>query len=314
MGTVPKVVFILCTESGELEQMSMLLIDSIRKFGGNLKDSLICSFQPRKGKEVSKKTISFFEERNVEFIDLNLNKDFIDYPLANKPIVCSYAEKTINTDILIFLDSDTLFINEPIEFILSPKNDVSLRPVDVKNIGVRDISDKNYSYWKKLYSIAECNDISYVHTAVENEKIYSYWNTGHIIAKTSNNLFSQWEENFYKIMHSNIFPKSGIFYVEQSCFAATVSAKNLNVKELSNSYNYPIHLHHKLPLEKKIESLEAFTSFHYHKIFNNEPKNNPLMNLLKNHPSNKSKEITRMLARHKLIPSKIKMIISNFLN
>ena len=56
-----------------------------------------------------------FEELNVEHIARQLNTDFPKNGFANKPVVCSWAERNIEKDVLVFLDSDLVFFNEPTE-------------------------------------------------------------------------------------------------------------------------------------------------------------------------------------------------------
>jgi hypothetical protein len=51
---------------------------------------------------------------------------------ANRVIAPAHIEDTRRHDILVILDSDTLFLREPCEFILPPHIDVAVRPVDVK--------------------------------------------------------------------------------------------------------------------------------------------------------------------------------------
>ncbi len=149
-----KIEIVICTEGvGYLESQSKLLISSLREFGGKFKDLPIFSYQPRKKFKVSRETIAFFEENNVEYIDIELNKDFSDYPFANKILASNHREINTNAEILIFLDSDVFFLNEPKEFPDFGSCNVILRPVDMKNIGVENSEDKNATYWNNLYKL-----------------------------------------------------------------------------------------------------------------------------------------------------------------
>ena len=55
------------------------------------------------------------------------------------PIVSSprRIEQNFPHDILVILDSDTLFLREPAEFVLPPGVDAAVRPVDVKGISTQ---------------------------------------------------------------------------------------------------------------------------------------------------------------------------------
>lgn len=264
----PLVSIVICTEKGELERKARLLVRSLRKFGGKLKDVPIYSYQPRKERKISSETIKFFEANQVEYIDLDLNKDFKHYPIANKIISSNHAEQNIASDIIVFLDTDIFFCNEPTAFILDEKTDFSARPVDKKNIGTDNVSDENLAYWQKLYSYLGVNEYSYVTTRVGEQRILSYWNAGHVVARTKVGLMQTWYSNFIKTTKENIIPKEGILHTDQSTLAATVSSLKLNVQQLPNAYNYPINLQKLLTGNKLlITNLDHVVSLHYHNMF-----------------------------------------------
>lgn len=260
---------VICTEgNGYLESMSKLLISSLREFGGDFSKVPIFSYQPRKNFKVSQETIDFFEKNQVEYIDLELNKDFCDYPLANKPLVCAHREKNTNAEILIFLDSDVLFFNEPKEFADFDNADVILRPVDMKNIGAENSEDTNAGYWESLYKLLNVRVQRKVLTTVTNESIWEYYNSGHISTFTNKNLFRIWNENFIKVMDTGIVPDSDSTFVEQSVFAATVSQMALKVKLFSKEYNYPIHIENQIKNRDYIvRDFSSLVTIHYHSIF-----------------------------------------------
>ena len=69
-------------------------------------------------------------------------------------------------------------------------------------------------------------------------------------------------------MRLGLRPGDGLFYVEQSVFAATVSALECRIKNFSPYYNYPIHLQQRIPdPDEKANSVHEIVSAHYHKIF-----------------------------------------------
>lgn len=264
-----KIEIIICTEYGYLEAQSKLLIYSIRKFGGILKSADIYSYSPRKGNSLKKSTIDFFGKYNVENIDLELNKDYPNYPLANKPIVCAHREKLSTADVLIFLDSDTFFLQSP-DFITDMKsNQLFMRPVGNKNIGTDILfSDDNADYWQKLYKELGVRNNSTVTTLEDNKKIVEYYNSGMIISSISDGLFQNWKINFDRAMSLKLKPNRGIFFVEQSVLSATISAMNINVSLLPKEFNYPIkHIGNSKNSSYRIDKFSEVSHVHYHKIF-----------------------------------------------
>jgi hypothetical protein len=88
------------------------------------------------------------------------------------------------------------------------------------------------------------------------------------VVRKNKGIFQNWKENFEKVMKEGLMPAGGIFFVEQSVFAATVSALNCRIKKFSPLYNYPIHLHTKIPdPNEKAKCISDIVSAHYHKIF-----------------------------------------------
>ncbi|MEQ6120043.1 hypothetical protein [Reichenbachiella sp. MALMAid0571] len=279
--------------------MSKILISSIRQFGGAVKDCPIYSFQPRKSKKVSKETLLFFEKHHVDFIDIELNKNYGFYPLANKPLICAWAEQNIDTEILTFLDSDVVLFNQPDELFNLSEYDVRLRPVDIKGSGSDGNTDVNSAYWNRLYKCLGVSSRNYITTTVDSQHILAYWNAGHIVSKRSTHLYSQWKQNFEMLMSEKLIPKSGLFFMDQISLAATTSALNLNVSEFGNNYNYPIHLHHKLvQTSHSAAKIEDVISIHYHDLFSESHIPDHIEKYLKT--NEKGKWLLEMLERHDL--------------
>lgn len=275
---------IICTERGYLENMSKLLIWSIREFGGSFSNVPIFSYQPRKEFKISRDTLDFFEKYEVTFIDDDINKEFAHYPLANKPLVTAHRENQTDAENLIFLDSDIFFLSEPVNLIEFENSDLIVRPVDGINIGTRIDGDKNTDYWEKLYELLGVKIKRTVIPTLSNVEILEYYNSGHIVTKTENHLFNRWKENFLKVMSHDLKPANKIFYVEQSVFAATVSQMELQVKILEDPYNYPVFPLIQSRLNKLVsEKNKNLVSIHYHKEFKKYYGLNPIEKLLQSH-------------------------------
>jgi hypothetical protein len=293
--------FILCGEKGVYGEMARLLVASIRKYGGRYKDAPIRCYAPRRGMGLEKSTLKFFEKLNVSYFDLILNKDFHDYPLANKIVACSHAEKNTRCRTLVFLDSDIFVLSEPSEFDLDDDVDIALRPVDSKNIGCEGEKDENYPYWEKIYNIAGVTKTSYITTTIDRKKIFSSWTGGHLVVKREMDIFQQWEENFLKTMELGLKPGNDPFYVEQSVFAATVSAMDCRISTLSPFYNYPIHLHSRIPDPKeRVTTINDIISAHYHRIFRDKWAGKVLEPLMDPDDS-KSRWLMSQLIAHNII-------------
>jgi hypothetical protein len=295
------IAFIICTEPGRLEGQSLLLAESIRKFCGKLKDTPIYSFHPRAGDPIAINTQKSFEELGVIHQQIPINQEFHDYYLANKPLVCAYAEKNIEAEILVFLDSDKCFFSEPEEFLLPEGCNVRMRPEYGQGIGSVGANDPNEWYWQKLYEICGVKQEKFVNTPIGNKKIRAYWNSGLVAVRRSAGIFTAWKENFEKVMHLNINPPQGIYFVEQSLLSVTLCALEEEVSHFSYAYSYPLPLHNRLIKEVRLKNWNEFVSVHYFNLFYYDDWNSQikkLSNLNKN--SEKYTWLCEAVIRHKM--------------
>jgi hypothetical protein len=259
------IAFIICTEGGVLEQESLLMVESFRKYAGSFNDAPLYSFQVRDKSGVSSETVNALKDLKVEHNKIVLNTKYPDYPLANKPLLCAYAEQTIEADILVFLDSDLVFFNEPQEFLLPPEYDVGIRPEHHKMIGSEGTSDPNEEYWMYLYEIAGVKNLDrYVTTTVDQCKIRAFWNSGVVAVRRSAGIFTAWKQTIEKLLEEGTSINLKNFYYEQSALSATICAKTSNIWQFSPGYNYPIHSHNKMPDSERLNSFEQITCIHDH--------------------------------------------------
>ena len=256
--------FIICTESGKLEQLSILLARSIRRFGGSHRDAPIFSFQPRPGPGICKSTSRQFEEVGVVHRAVPLNCEYADYPVANKPLTAAHAEQNVESDFLAFLDSDQVMLNEPPLLVLPEDYDVGIRPVAMKGVGTGGSQDPNHPYWEKLYALVGADEHEYMTSVVDKQRILSYFNSGLVTARRSAGVFASWASNFRKVMQDGLRPPPGVFYVEQSSLAATIAGARARVLILPESYNYPMNLQDRIDPADRIIDVKALVTAHYH--------------------------------------------------
>lgn len=263
------IVLIMCTEGGQLEQESLLMIESFRRFAGDLKNTPIYSFQVREQNNVSAATLKKLASFNVIHQKVVLNHKYPNYPLANKPLLCAYAEQNIDAEIIVFLDSDLVFFGEPKEFLLPIKYDVGIRPEHEKMIGSCGKNDPNEEYWQNLYRLANvCDRERFVTTTVDRQRIRAFWNSGVVAIRKDAGIFSAWQVTFEKLLEEGSMIDRKNFYYEQSALSATICAKTDKIWHFSQNYNYPIHAHNLLAKSSRSRSFDDLICIHDH-LFRN---------------------------------------------
>jgi len=187
-STYKDFTFFICIEpNGMLVENSINLIKSMRKFTSGFSDCSIYAISPR-GIDLKKESIYELNSLNVKYLCKKLN--FTDSPYANKLYSGKYLEAIIDTEYLVFIDSDSIFLNEPRELFLLEKFDVALTPVWLKGIGCSGIHDDSYTLWKSVFSKFNLKvSNKKITTKLGNEEIFSYYNSGFVAVKKRNRFF-----------------------------------------------------------------------------------------------------------------------------
>ncbi len=269
MTPAPGVAFLACIERGRLEQQGLLLCRSIRRGAGRFTTASIHAFQPRAGTDAGAETVSALRDLDVIHHTDTLNRDFHDYPIGNKIFACAWAAQNLQEDILVFLDSDTFFANEPERIHLASGLDAAARPVDRKRIGSTGPRDPNEAYWKPLYAKFGIANDPCVETIVDGETIRAYFNSGLVAARRSAGIFEEWLDIFRRLMEGNHLPPNGSMqFMDQVALALVLSRRFDRVSQLDWRYNLPLPQRARLSDPARTARLEDMIHIHYHRWFN----------------------------------------------
>ncbi len=296
MGSSPSVLIYFIIEK-HIEENTLLLAKSIRRFSDSDKKYSLIAFNPRKSR-LSKSVICDLERLNVQLNHINLNRHFDFYPLSNKVFVSSYVEEHYSSefDILMFLDSDTLVL-KPLDSLFNRSFKVAIKPESDNIVGLRVQQDPDL-FWQILYENAnlESSCAWSVTTSIDNVEIKAYYNSGVIVTKGSAGIFQTWKDFFLStITDRRSFQIDYVkyYFIEQASLSMAI-VKNINntdVISLNNNFNFPLHLYDKI---SKPYDFSSIYILHYHELllsadwidhFNIEP--HTLQWILDNKPNNK---------------------------
>jgi len=268
---MPKGCIIYCIEKGQLEKHTLLSIASIREFGGELNQFDIYCLQPRKEFPISRKTKNKLNEFGVTFIDKPMNITHRYYALANKPFACEYIMDNYVYDQYLFLDSDTLIVDDPVKYF-SKTNEINVSPVNSKGVGIQNLNDVNGKYWLSLFEKTGVNkeNLPAVETVTSKEKIISYWNSGVILFNGQSSICRDWKKLLTDTLSQKDYPDSGVFFTEQTCLSAVLLGGNYTIGTLPKTCNFP--LTKKMMENKEFIDLENASIIHHYnnlEFFNN---------------------------------------------
>src|SRR5690606_20564500 len=126
--------------------------------------------------------------RALEFLDVNvvledLNRNLLNFPYANKSYSVEYISNQTDHEFLVFLDSDTIFVDEPADLILGNDIDFAARPVDVRGICASPADMDFFPYWQQLCELADIGiqDLPIISTSMDQASIFANYNGGLLV-------------------------------------------------------------------------------------------------------------------------------------
>ncbi len=266
--------FIVCVERGNLEDQAKLLCRSIRRYGGRFRDAPIYTFQPRRGTAISDQTLTVLEGLSVVHNTEQLNTAFPDYGIGNKIFVCARAEELLGEEVLVFLDTDTIIVAEPVALDLPPGIDAAVRIAYSRWLSSTGPGDPRDPYWPNVYQICGLekelfleNELAPFHES--GKKLRAYFSAGLVAVRRRAGLFRQWKADFLRLIEAGHIPAStGIRRMDEVALVAMVARAFDRVQLLDSRYNYLIYKRPEPHFPRRTAQFEQLIHVHYRFWFN----------------------------------------------
>jgi hypothetical protein len=252
--------FLICVEHGRLESEAILLVESLRAWGGSCAEAPVYAFAPRPDFQPGAETVDRLTGLGATFVDEPLVDRFADTPTFNKISVSAWAERELDHETLVFTDTDCVFLSEPAE-LAADDWVAAMRPVDRRIAGSRG-KGKGEPYWQRMYAELGVEGRPFVRTTVGQMEIRAYWNSGLIGARRSAGLFCAWEDALVRLYDGGVVAKRWPHFMDQLSWAAVTADVHDRVRILSDAYNYP--LRHRAALVPAATELELGQIVHLH--------------------------------------------------
>jgi hypothetical protein len=239
MSRQPSSSIIMCVEKGTLEYKALLMIMTLRTNWQQWGRVPVYAYSPRRNRQPSDWLKAVYERYEITPVYECLNEDWVDYPLANKPLAMAHAECTLSTEQLLFLDTDILCWKEPTEFLLAPSIDLALSVDGTKTISSSGPDDKYERYWQDLYAIAGVASPPWVTTTLSATRVRSWWISSIIPCRRDAGLMAQWLEMFKQVMRLDL-PGEMHYLREQMALCAIAARSQSKFASLALTHNYPV--------------------------------------------------------------------------
>jgi len=256
------------------EQNALLLTESIRAFAGSLSKNPIWCFVPNSGKQLSTSVKNKLLGMNITLMPFDVDYDILRFPFMAQILAATLAESMARdeTDIIAWLGTNTIVLQEPKEFLLKDEKNLGYRPVHHTLIGSR-YDEPLDPFWTLIYRYCEVpmNRIFPMTTHVDGTRIRPYFNAGLLITRPEKHLLTVWHDTFFRVYKEPIFQK---FYQQDNRYTVFMHQAVLagvilstlatdDMQELPPKYNYPLHLHAEDATEDRPSSLEELVTFRH---------------------------------------------------
>lgn len=276
MSSAP-LAFVTVLERGDLEHKVLLLLESVRRFGGPFRNAPFWIVQPRPGRLVRSRTLKALCANDAIFVRADLNRAWIEYDFANKPYAAAFVESLLSGRVgtLVYLDSDMLLLGPLDGLVLNGREVAALRPVDKANVG--SLSDEPTTpFWRFLYAVCGVSeeDVWHVTSCVDRQSVRAYYSAGLVAVRPEAGIIAKWRDNLERLAAAPGLDEAAAsplerWFLEQASLSATLLAETTRdcVRHLGLRYGYPLHKHKSLPMDRRIAQLEDAVALHYHHEF-----------------------------------------------
>jgi len=187
-------VFVMTVNNSQELVQTRLLIQSLRTFGGALRNCPVWVFVPDKGTATSRD----FEGLWTEVYPLTVPDTLRHYWFAHKVCACAQAEGAATPGItsLIWFSYDCLIIQPTLLLQLNSLYDAAFRPVHGTNIGFEVSKPLDY-FWQTIYEMIDLPESKIsVESYVDQQHIRAYFNSHIFSWNPSTSVGQRWFQIF----------------------------------------------------------------------------------------------------------------------
>jgi len=180
------------------EVQTLMLIRSLRKFGGEMADLPVWIFTPE-GKGFDKNTQTLLTELGVDCHSFAIDDPLLRFPFAAKAVASAAAEELAlqeGVDLLAWHDRTGMFRHAPTAFYLPEDKSFAFRSTDIANIGA-PFGESLPPFWGDIceHFGLSADDLPPITSVIDQVKLHLYVNAGLLVARPEKGIFRAWATN-----------------------------------------------------------------------------------------------------------------------
>lgn len=230
-----------CIESGRLEPEVLLMVRSLRAFGGRFAPCPVLAIAPRAGPRVAASTRREFDRLGVRYVERPLRHRFDWLGFANKPHAAVIADELATTKHVLWLDGDVLVVKEP-SALDAPQHDAPEVLACVEELGPvsSGAGDRFEPFWQALADGAGIDSQPFTSAGPSGRRIRLQFNSGVFRFHRGSGFAQRYLELFEKLYALRVMPKDDptMFLHEQIIFSIAAASWRGGFSALEPNYNF----------------------------------------------------------------------------
>lgn len=290
---VCQMAFVTAVLSPEQQACAHLLVDSLRTFGGPLRDCPVWILEMRPQTAPCGDLVG----PGVDVVRLEVPESLPPYYFTYKVYAWAQVEQWADPSLqsLVWFNPECLVVRPPMHFELARPLAAAFRPVHHRNIGIL-VTEALDSFWQGIYRAVDLEEASYsVESFADAQAIWPYYNTHLFALDPGQGLGRAWLEAFETLVQDEAYQAAACadelhqIFLHQAVLSALLVRQlgPARIRVLPPEYSYPLHLHDQVPPDRQPHSLNRLVcpvyeaGFRYPEALGGLPVEEPLASWLR---------------------------------
>ncbi len=274
----PLIIGVYAESDEELSAVGYM-VKSIRNFGGKLQNAPIWVFVPSDFAILMEQVRAKFQNLpGIEVFQCEIPKDSRAYNYAGKTFASGEAERMAagKAKVLVWLDSDTIFLNEPVELLLPDGILLGYRPIMHNRSGTL-YGREPIPFWKQVYNVLGIEEGKFfpMTTAVDRVDVNPYFNAGIIAVRPEAGILTKWGKDFKRLCNDSVLAEmcrenvTWRIFLHQAALVGGVlnTIERQQMAELPDKYNYPLFFDRMFGADRPYNDISDAITIRYEYFF-----------------------------------------------
>ena len=273
-------MFAVFAESQEELRHCCYLAESIRAFGGRYRDASVWCYSPSEDAGNDPSVAGLLDSLGVERRTCTVPEAARQFYYAGKVFAAAEAEAAAegSADVLVWMDEDTIVLDEPGAFGLADSIAFAYRPV-MHNRSGSLYSEPPDAFWSRIYAVLAIPDSALfpMITPADRQTIRAYFNAGLVVVRPERGILRHWAGAFRQLYNDSMLvemcraDRTKAIFLHQTALVGAVlnTLERSEMAELPEHYNYPIFFEQQWDAARAFGSIDGVITLRYDVYFRN---------------------------------------------